>query len=297
MYSTNNLDVDYRIEKKRSIEISFDELSKKKQNDIFRNLTEQSDDFVSIIGRDNEIQWMCHRLLCRLKPNILLAGESGIGKTALIEGLAKFAKHSPDHRINSLEFLELSAGTLIAGTSYRGDFEKKIINLVNHLADNQSHVIFIDEAHALTMTGDVHGGGIDALNLLKPFLTTGKLKCILATTTQELSSLVVDKAFMRRFGVLQLEKLSKEQMCQALKMKGDYLCSEHGVIVENTFFSFVEDNFIHLDYGLDAALDFMDEVLTALSFNQNQPLHQLMQITYTRFLNSRRYLNELDHSQ
>ncbi|HRE32316.1 MAG TPA: hypothetical protein PLD88_10115, partial [Candidatus Berkiella sp.] len=95
--------------------------------------------------------------------------------------------------------------------------------LVNHLATNKSHVIFIDEAHALAMTGDVHGGGVDALNLLKPFLTSGKIKCILATTPKELTPLAADKAFMRRFGILQLLHLSKQQMCEALRKKGDYL--------------------------------------------------------------------------
>ncbi|MFA6916567.1 MAG: AAA family ATPase [Parachlamydiales bacterium] len=294
MYNSNDLELDCRIGKKRSVEISFDSASRDKEEDIYRNLTDLSNDLVSIIGREDEIKWMCHRLLCRFKPNILLVGESGVGKTALVEGLAKYAKQSYDNRVNSLQFREFSAGSLIAGTSYRGDFEKKIINLVNHLAANKSHVIFIDEAHALAMTGDIHGGGVDALNLLKPFLTSGEIRCILATTPKELTPLAADKAFMRRFGILQLQPLSKNQMCEALRKKGDYLSKVHNIKIENTFYSFVEENYINLDYGLDSALDFIDEVLAAFSFDQNQSIHQLMQTNFARFLNARRFLNELE---
>lgn len=297
MYDSNDLELDCRIGKKRNVEISFDEEARDNENNVFRNLTDLSNDFISIIGREDEIKWMCHRLLCQFKPNILLVGDSGVGKTALVEGLAKFARHSHDNRINCLQFMEFSAGSLIAGTSYRGDFERKIINLMNHLEANKTHVIFIDEAHALAMTGDVHGGGVDALNLLKPFLTSGKIKCILATTPKELVPLAADKAFMRRFGILQLQHLSKEQMYQALRKKGDYLSRAHDVKIENTFYSFVEENYINLDHGLDAALDFIDEVLAAFSFDRKQTIQQLMQISFTRFLNARRFLNELELRQ
>lgn len=297
MHKSNDLELDCFISKKRSVDISFEGISRDIEGDVFRNLTDLPNDFVSVVGRKHEIQWMCHRLLCRFKPNILLIGESGVGKTALVEGLAKFAKNSNDNRINSLQFIEFSAGSLIAGTSYRGDFEKKIINLVHQLNVNKSHVIFIDEAHALAMTGDVHGGGIDALNLLKPFLTSGKIKCILATTPKELTPLLADKAFMRRFGILPLKHLSKEQMFEALRKKGDYLSKVHGVGIENTFYLFVEENYINFDHGLDAALDFIDEVLAAFSLDQNQNMHQLMQSTFARFLNTRRFLNELELRQ
>ncbi len=288
MYS-NELELSCRIGKKKNVEAFFDG-----EGEIFRNLTNLSDDFISIIGREEEIQWMCQRLLCRFKPNILLVGESGVGKTALVEGLAKFAKQSNNDKVNNLQFIEFSAGSLIAGTSYRGDFEKKIINLMNHLAINKTHVIFIDEAHALSMTGDVHGGGVDALNLLKPFLTSGIIKCILATTPKELRSLASDKAFMRRFGVLELQSLTKQNMCDALRKKGNYLSKIHEVEIKDIFYLFVEENYINCNFGLDSALDFIDEVLAALAFDKTQNIYQLMQTSYTKFLNTQRFLNELE---
>jgi len=297
MHNSSDLEVDFRVSKKKAIEISFEEVSRDKDDDIFRNLTALSNDSSSIIGRDSEINWMCCRLLCRFKPNILLVGDSGVGKTALVEGLAKFASQSRDNRLNSLQFLEFSAGSLIAGTSYRGDFEKKIINLVNRLATNKSHVIFIDEAHALAMTGDVHGGGVDALNLLKPFLTSGKIKCILATTPKEITPLAADRAFMRRFGLLQLQHLSKKQMCEALRKKGDHLCEVHGIKVEDVFYTFVEENYIDSGLGLDSALDFIDEVLAAFSFEEKPNDYDLMQASLARYLNARRFLNELELRQ
>lgn len=143
MYDSNDLQLDCRIGKKRNIEVYFDEVAQDKDNNIFRDLTKFSDESCSIIGREKEIEWMCHRLLCRFKPNILLIGDPGVGKTVLVEGLAKFAKQSQNERINSLNFIEVSAGSLIAGTSYRGDFERKVINLIRRLESDKSYVIFI----------------------------------------------------------------------------------------------------------------------------------------------------------
>jgi ATP-dependent Clp protease ATP-binding subunit ClpA len=121
------------------------------------------------------------------------------------------------------------------------------------------------------MTGNIEGG-IDALNLLKPFLTNGQLKCILATTPAEVSLLSKDKAFMRRFSVLRLNHLNLEQQSQAIRIKGKDLFDFHGVKPFLEIFSFVDDFFLRKKIGLDLALDFIDEVLSELSINKFKKL-------------------------
>lgn len=288
MDTTNQFALDCRIGDSSCVNINLN-----KVNSVYRNISSLTNEFSSIVGREMELEWMCHRLLCRLKPNILIIGEPGVGKTSLVEGLAKFSQQSENEKINKLRFLEFSAGSLIADTSFRGDFEKKIIELINEIAIHEFHVIFIDEAHTLAMTGDIHGGGVDALNILKPFLTTGKIKCILATTPEEVAHLATDKAFMRRFGILKLHPLTIEQKKNALRKKGIYLSRFHGVEIDSSFFSFIENNFLKLENGLDLALDFADEVLACFSLNPGLCIYKLMEFKFSIFEKNRRFLNEI----
>lgn len=255
---------------------------------IVRNLSDLSEN-LPLIGREAEMQWMCQRLLCRFKPNILLLGEPGIGKTALVEGLAAYAKQSTDPRVKRFTFMEFSAGSLIAGTSYRGDFEKKIINLIKYLIQDDRNVIFIDEAHCLAMTGDVQGGGIDALNLLKPFLTSGQIRCIMATTPQEMNLLTSNKAFMRRFAPLYLHPLSRDLMDEAIRKKGEYLQQFHKVSIDESVFLFIEKENFHDKYGLDATIDFLDEIMAAFSMSK-MPLNQIVELAFAKYLNNRRMI-------
>lgn len=290
MDSTNEFVLGCRIGTSAKID---NNINSKIDKTLYRNISSISDESYPIVGREKELEWMCHRLLCRLKPNILIIGESGVGKTALVEGLAKFTQQFNNEKVKKFKFLEFSAGSLIAETSYRGDFEKKIIELINTVAAHESYVIFIDEAHTLAMTGDIHGGGVDALNMLKPFLTTGKIKCILATTPMEVVHLTKDKAFMRRFSILNLNPLSIDQKRRALKDRWDFLSLFHGVDVDSSYLDFIEKNLLNLENGLDLAFDFSDELLACYSLNSNQCLNLLMKSKLSNFYNTRRFLNEI----
>ena len=139
-----------------------------------------------LIGRDAEIERVSQILIRRRKNNPLLVGESGVGKTAIAEGLAKLIVEGdvPEPMLGSTVF-SLDMGSLLAGTKYRGDFEKRLKGLIAELVKYEKSILFIDEIHTIIGAGAASGGVMDASNLLKPLLSSGKLRCIGSTTYQE----------------------------------------------------------------------------------------------------------------
>ena len=213
-----------------------------------------------IVGRQKELTWLCRRLLCRYKPNAFIVGPSGVGKTALIEGLAMYATSSDQPTLNQLRFIEINAGSLMAGTAYRGDLEKKVLQLLELVQEHPTIVLFIDEAHVLAMTGDIRGGGIDVMNLLKPHLTSGALHCLLATTVNEFQHLASDEAFGRRFAMLTLQNLTCNEQQAAVALRARQLEKYHGMTVDAKVLQHVQNTLLMIPQGLDRSLDFLDEL-------------------------------------
>ncbi|MDO9103598.1 MAG: ATP-dependent Clp protease ATP-binding subunit ClpA [Methylovulum sp.] len=154
-----------------------------------------------LIGRDLEIDRTIQTLCRRRKNNPLLVGEAGVGKTAIAEGLAKkiVEEQVPDVLMNSVIY-SLDLGALVAGTKYRGDFEKRLKALINQLKKEPDAILFIDEIHTIIGAGSASGGVMDASNLLKPALASGQLRCIGSTTYQEYRGVFEkDHALARRF--------------------------------------------------------------------------------------------------
>ena len=154
-----------------------------------------------LIGRHDELQRMMHILARRRKNNALLVGDSGVGKTAIVEGLAR---HIHDGAVPSAlqnaEIYSLDLGALLAGTRYRGDFENRLKVVLQALQEKEHAILFIDEMHTVIGAGATSGGVMDASNMLKPALVGGTLRCIGSTTYQEYRShLEKDRALMRRF--------------------------------------------------------------------------------------------------
>src|SRR5690606_7946559 len=139
-----------------------------------------------LVGRDYEVERVVQILARRRKNNPLLVGESGVGKTAIAEGLAKKIVDGevPGILTDSVVY-SLDLGSLLAGTKYRGDFEKRFEGLLAELKKRKKAILFIDEIHTIIGAGAASGGVMDASNLLKPLLTTGDLRCIGSTTFQE----------------------------------------------------------------------------------------------------------------
>jgi ATP-dependent Clp protease ATP-binding subunit ClpB len=156
-----------------------------------------------VLGRDDELAQLVQILTRRLKNNPLIVGDPGVGKTALVEGLAALmiAQQVPDY-IADHTVLSLDLGLLLAGTRYRGEFEERLKNVLGEIARSGKIILFIDEIHMLVGAGAA-AGGADAANLLKPALARGELKCIGATTPREYRlSIEKDQALSRRFQVL-----------------------------------------------------------------------------------------------
>jgi ATP-dependent Clp protease ATP-binding subunit ClpA len=154
-----------------------------------------------LIGRDQELERSIQILCRRRKNNPLLVGEAGVGKTAIAEGLAyRIVQESVPDVIASSTVYSLDLGALLAGTKYRGDFEKRLKGILKELSSDPDAILFIDEIHTIIGAGAASGGVMDASNLLKPKLSSGELRCIGATTYQEFQSIFEkDRALARRF--------------------------------------------------------------------------------------------------
>ena len=160
-----------------------------------------------VIGREPEIRQVIHVLSRRRKNNPLLVGEAGVGKTAIVEGLAQriAAGHVPDHLVDHT-VRSLDMGRLLAGTRYRGEFEERIKGLLDDIARTGRVILFIDEIHMLVGAGGEQGGS-DAANLIKPALARGELRCIGATTTAEHRKRIDrDAALSRRFQLIAIDE-------------------------------------------------------------------------------------------
>ncbi|RVU86198.1 ATP-dependent Clp protease ATP-binding subunit ClpA [Leucothrix sargassi] len=172
-----------------------------------------------LIGRDEEVERAVQVLCRRRKNNPLLVGEAGVGKTAIAEGLAKriVDKEVPEVLAEATIY-SLDLGALVAGTKYRGDFEKRLKAVLNQIRDEDHAVLFIDEIHIIIGAGATSGGTMDASNLIKPVLASGELKCMGSTTYQEYHSIFEkDRALARRFQKIDVNEPSVPEAIKILK--------------------------------------------------------------------------------
>ena len=172
-----------------------------------------------LIGRRSEVERTIQILCRRRKNNPLYVGEAGVGKTALAEGLAKLIVDGdvPEVLLNSTIYA-LDLGTLVAGTKYRGDFEKRLKNVLAQLRKEPGAILFIDEIHTIIGAGAASGGVMDASNLIKPMLASGELKCIGSTTYQEYRGIFEkDRALTRRFQKIDVVEPSEDEAISILK--------------------------------------------------------------------------------
>ena len=178
-----------------------------------------------LIGRDHEVERASQVLCRRRKNNPLLVGEAGVGKTAIAEGLAKKIVDGevPEVLAQSTVY-SLDLGALVAGTKYRGDFEKRLKSILNQLKKEEGAILFIDEIHTIIGAGAASGGVMDASNLIKPMLASGELKCIGSTTYQEYRGIFEkDRALSRRFQKIDVVEPTVDQTFEILKgLKGRY---------------------------------------------------------------------------
>ena len=184
-----------------------------------------------LIGRDDELERALQVLSRRRKNNPLFVGEAGVGKTAIAEGLASLIVNEkvPDFLADATIF-SLDMGALLAGTKYRGDFEKRFKALLKELEEDKNAVLFIDEIHTIIGAGAASGGMMDASNLLKPLLSAGKIRCLGSTTYQEYQSIFEkDRALARRFQKIDIIEPSVADTTKILHGLKDKYESHHGI--------------------------------------------------------------------
>ncbi|MFT6916208.1 MAG: ATP-dependent Clp protease ATP-binding subunit ClpA [Motiliproteus sp.] len=172
-----------------------------------------------LVGRQEEVERVIQILSRRRKNNPLLVGEAGVGKTAIAEGLAKLIIEDrvPEVMIGSVVY-SLDMGALLAGTKYRGDFEKRLKGLLAEIVAKPGRILFIDEIHTIIGAGAASGGAMDASNLLKPLLSSGELRCLGSTTFQEFRGVFEkDRALARRFQKIDVLEPSVEETYQILR--------------------------------------------------------------------------------
>ena len=217
-----------------------------------------------LIGRADEVERTVQILCRRRKNNPLLVGEAGVGKTALAEGLAKriVDKEVPDVLLESTIF-SLDLGSLVAGTKYRGDFEKRLKGVLKQLKQRPGAVLFIDEIHTIIGAGSASGGVMDASNLIKPMLANGELKCIGSTTYAEYRSVFEkDHALARRFQKIDIEEPNIDETVDILKGLKTRFEEHHDVKYSNNALRaavelsqrYIMDRFLP-----DKAIDVIDE--------------------------------------
>ncbi|KQN47783.1 ATP-dependent Clp protease ATP-binding subunit ClpA [Serratia sp. Leaf50] len=171
-----------------------------------------------LIGRDKELERAIQVLCRRRKNNPLLVGESGVGKTAIAEGLAwRIEQGDVPEIMADCTLYSLDIGSLLAGTKYRGDFEKRFKSLLKQLEQDKNSILFIDEIHTIIGAGAASGGQVDAANLIKPLLSSGKIRVIGSTTYQEFSSIFEkDRALARRFQKIDITEPTPEETVQII---------------------------------------------------------------------------------
>jgi ATP-dependent Clp protease ATP-binding subunit ClpA len=218
-----------------------------------------------LIGRADEVKRVMQVLCRRKKNNPLLVGEPGVGKTAIVEGLAaKISEGAVPEILKETPVYALDMGSLLSGTKYRGDFEKRLKEILTELEAKKGAILFIDEIHTIVGAGATSGGSMDLSNLLKPALASGKIRCIGATTYGEFRNFFdKDKALSRRFAKIDVLEPSIEDSFLILKgLKGSYE-KHHGVKYPTEVIrasvelakKYISDKFLP-----DSAIDLIDEV-------------------------------------
>ena len=217
-----------------------------------------------LVGRESEIERTTQILCRRRKNNPLLVGEAGVGKTAIAEGLAKaIEEERVPEALADCTVYSLDLGSLLAGTKYRGDFEKRLKMLLQHLKRDQGAILFIDEIHTIIGAGAASGGVMDASNLIKPMLANGDMRCIGSTTFQEYRGIFEkDRALARRFQKIDVKEPTVDETFKILKGLKTHFENHHQVkytLPALQAAAELADRYISDRFLPDKAIDIVDE--------------------------------------
>lgn len=227
-----------------------------------------------VTGRDDEIKRVLEILSRRTKNNPLLIGEAGVGKTAIVEELARMIVNGDvPISLKNKRIISLDMATSVAGTKYRGEFEERMHKILKEIEENDDIILFIDEVHTLVGAGGAEGA-IDASNIFKPALARGKLRCIGATTTEEYKKYIAkDSALERRFQKVMIEAPTKEKTRDILVNLKDIYESYHNVKIDDEIINLIIDlseKYIYNRNQPDKSIDILDEVCAKTSLKESK---------------------------
>ncbi|KAG2439110.1 hypothetical protein HYH02_006632 [Chlamydomonas schloesseri] len=234
-----------------------------------------------VIGRDDEIRRVVRVLCRRTKNNPVLIGEPGVGKTAIVEGLAqRIVKNDVPETLQGVRLISLDMGALVAGAKYRGEFEERLKAVLNEVAQQQGKVVlFIDELHLVLGAGKSGDSAMDAANLLKPMLARGELRCIGATTLAEYREHIEkDAAFERRFQQVLVKEPSVPDTIAILRGIKDRYETHHGVHITDRALvvaAELSDRYITTRFLPDKAIDLVDEACANMRVQLDSKPEQL----------------------
>jgi len=226
-----------------------------------------------LIGRASQVERALHVLARRRKNNPLFLGDAGVGKTAIVEGLARRIElgEAPE-ALKGATIYALDMGAMVAGTRYRGDFEERFKAVLKALGEKENAIVFIDELHTIVGAGAASGGAMDASNLIKPALANGKLRCIGTTTHKEYRSYIEkDRALARRFQSIEVEEPSIPETIKVLKGLRPKYEEFHGVKYTDKALRVAAElssRYLHDRRLPDKAIDLIDEAGAALKIKE-----------------------------
>lgn len=217
----------------------------------------------TVIGRDREIERAVTVLCRRTKSNPVLIGEAGVGKTAIVEGLAtRIAKDEVPGSLIGKRIYQVDLSSVVAGTKFRGEFEERIKGIIDEAMEDKNLILFIDEIHLLMGAGSGEGS-MDAANILKPALARGQIRLIGATTMDEYrKSIEKDKALARRFQIIQVDEPSPAVTLRILKGVKSHYEKHHGVIIPDAILEtaiIMSNRYINDRFMPDKVIDVIDE--------------------------------------
>lgn len=291
-YITHGISVGEDLESEISMDFEEGQEDMDELTEIFENEKEGKKDILSnytieltekarkceldpLIGRDEILGRTVQVLSRRLKNNPIHVGDPGVGKTAITEGLAQLiADNKVPNSLKGCKIYYMDMGALLAGTKYRGDFEERIKKVLKKIRKEGKAIVYIDEIHTIVGAGSVSGGAMDASNLLKPFLTDGKLRFIGSTTYEEYKKFFEkDRALSRRFQKIEVPEPSKEDTYKILLgLKSTYEEFHNVIYTEEALKTAVElsAKYINDRYLPDKAIDVMDEAGAYLRLQEEE---------------------------
>lgn len=254
--------------------------------EIGNNLNKSVDENEIVIGREEEISLVIEALLRKKKSNPLLIGKAGVGKTAIVEELARrINKGLVPHELLGKTIVMLEMGSLVSGTKYRGEFEERLTKIIKEVMENGNIILFIDEIHTMINAGGAEGA-INASDILKPYLARGDIKCIGATTTEEYyNSIYKDKALERRFYAIQVSEPNLEKTKEILLGVKEEYEHHHNLIISNeniTDIVELSNKYIKTKSNPDKSIDLLDMIcarqkVKGISFKELDTLNKKLE--------------------